>query len=133
MHPVDRQRFVSRSQQWRLGVEFFTDLYVCEDCGREQNRLVVNPLSVDQAERFSTLHAFRGRARAMMVHAITLGLIVRPDACERCGNDKETPQGHHYDYGRPLEVEWLCQKCHSVADDVRRAADDAAIPSASAA
>lgn len=33
-----------------------------------------------------------------------------PEPCQGCGNpDAEM---HHHDYGRPLDVEWLCRPCH---------------------
>lgn len=30
--------------------------------------------------------------------------------CERCGDPKV--QMHHEDYSQPLQVKWLCRKCH---------------------
>jgi hypothetical protein len=30
--------------------------------------------------------------------------------CENCG--EENAQMHHEDYRKPLEVTWLCRKCH---------------------
>lgn len=30
--------------------------------------------------------------------------------CEKCGDPKS--QMHHHDYGRPLDVQWLCKTCH---------------------
>jgi len=30
--------------------------------------------------------------------------------CEFCSNDKA--QAHHTDYSKPLEVNWLCARCH---------------------
>ena len=31
--------------------------------------------------------------------------------CERCGLPAKT-QGHHKDYSRPLEIDWVCEICH---------------------
>lgn len=54
------------------------------------------------------------RARLRVTDAVYRGVLVKPDRCEQCG--KETPkarlQGHHEDYSKPLEVSWLCAKCH---------------------
>jgi hypothetical protein len=42
------------------------------------------------------------------------GNIIRSDACENCGAEGK-PHGHHDDYSKPLEVRWLCAKCHKDA------------------
>jgi len=39
--------------------------------------------------------------------------------CENCGDP--VAQMHHEDYDKPLEVRWLCRKCH-----VKHHADEAA-------
>lgn len=39
------------------------------------------------------------------------GLITPPESCPRCGY-KGKLVGHHHDYSKPLEVEWMCQRCH---------------------
>jgi len=47
------------------------------------------------------------------------GLLVSPGECERCNEPEKFSatgrsllQGHHHDYSKPLDVEWLCTKCH---------------------
>jgi hypothetical protein len=37
--------------------------------------------------------------------------LVRPDKCSSCQRSCR-PQAHHDDYGKPLDVQWLCQRCH---------------------
>lgn len=51
-------------------------------------------------------------AHDRLAYALETGKIKRPDKCSLCGVSC-TPQGHHYDYSKALEVIWLCSKCHS--------------------
>lgn len=58
-------------------------------------------------------------ARRKANHAIRSGVLVRPVECGRCGttpaptsDGRAAIQAHHHDYNKPLEVEWLCAKCH---------------------
>lgn len=49
------------------------------------------------------------KARAAVNHAIRDGKLSK-SACEDCGAVKV--QAHHDDYAKPLEVTWLCARCH---------------------
>lgn len=57
-------------------------------------------------------------AQNMVEYAVRIGRLIRPDACEQCGKNgtfkdgRTAIQAHHSDYNKPLEVIWLCQKCH---------------------
>lgn len=51
-------------------------------------------------------------ARSIMNHAIRAGAL-RRGTCERCGS-MEHVEGHHPDYSKPLDVVWLCAKCHKI-------------------
>lgn len=54
-------------------------------------------------------HPEKARAYAMVHRAIKSGKLVRLP-CRVCGNRKS--EGHHSDYSKPLEVDWLCFSCH---------------------
>lgn len=43
--------------------------------------------------------------------ALKSGDLVRPFQCSKC-QDWCDPQAHHEDYNKPLEVVWLCSRCH---------------------
>ena len=57
----------------------------------------------------------KGRARKAVFQALADGTLKRPDRCSRCHGtnpDGSPVHGHHKDYRKPLEVEWLCRSCH---------------------
>lgn len=51
------------------------------------------------------------KARTALGNALRDGRIKRRP-CRICRTSKDV-HGHHTDYSRPLDVEWLCRKCHS--------------------
>jgi hypothetical protein len=61
----------------------------------------------------------KATARRIVRAAIVSGKLMRPDACEVCGDSSKRADGvtgiqaHHDDYDEPLSVRWLCTQCHS--------------------
>lgn len=53
-------------------------------------------------------HPEKRRARVAVGNAVRDGRLKR-GPCS-CGSAKT--QAHHHDYSKPLEVEWLCSRCH---------------------
>lgn len=52
------------------------------------------------------------KAKELVYSAIRNNTLVRRP-CEVCGDPKS--EGHHKDYSKPLDVEWLCRKHHLIA------------------
>ena len=50
------------------------------------------------------------KVRALTRSYIKAGILVKK-SCEECGSIKKI-QAHHEDYTRPMDIKWLCQKCH---------------------
>lgn len=60
-----------------------------------------------QVERYPE----RVRARRLVYNAIKSGKLIKT-VCEYEGCEETEVQGHHEDYSKPLEVNWLCKKHH---------------------
>lgn len=55
----------------------------------------------------------RRRAHIIVQGAIRTGRLIRPSQCVDCGHSGRI-EGHHPDYSKPLEVQWLCKPCHAM-------------------
>lgn len=58
-------------------------------------------------------------AQNVVEKAILRGILSRPSSCGTCGvsdykfkDGRSAIQAHHDNYNKPLDVRWLCQKCH---------------------
>lgn len=51
------------------------------------------------------------RASCAVQRAIKKGLLNRPSVCEWCKQDAFCEAAHE-DYSKPLDVRWLCRRCH---------------------
>jgi ribosomal protein S27AE len=60
--------------------------------------------------RANSINSQKEAARIAISRAISSGALVAL-ACENCG--AATTEAHHDDYNKPLEVRWLCKKCHA--------------------
>ena len=48
-----------------------------------------------------------------LVHqAIKKGNIIKPENCQICGLHTKFLDAHHHDYTKPLDVIFVCRKCH---------------------
>jgi hypothetical protein len=72
------------------------------------------------AEQYRASYPEKTIAKQELRWALDAGRITRPNVCEQCGiiDPKRTDgrtliHGHHDDYSKPLDVRWLCCKCHN--------------------
>lgn len=54
-------------------------------------------------------------ASGVVQRELKKGNITRPSACEECGKECK-PDAAHADYGRVLDIRWLCKSCHNKWD-----------------
>lgn len=54
---------------------------------------------------------FKRRAAQLLNRDVHLGRIIKPKLCQGCGFEGRL-HGHHDDYSKPFDVEWLCSICH---------------------
>jgi hypothetical protein len=50
-------------------------------------------------------------ARRMTAKAVKEGKLIKPSCCDLCKIPYMTV-AHHVDYGKPMEIIWLCNECH---------------------
>lgn len=61
--------------------------------------------------KYHNIHPKRYKAKILVACAVRNGFLKKPQYCEKCLLDKKL-HGHHCDYNKPLDVMWLCPRCH---------------------
>ncbi len=66
-----------------------------------------------RATRIDTYRAdsSKAKSRRALRTALAKGRIAKPQDCQSCGQVAKL-SAHHHDYTKPLEVRWLCLRCH---------------------
>lgn len=67
--------------------------------------------AIEQARKRKKRKPGKEKARWKVSRAIRNGVLIRPEKCVSCGKIARI-EAHHVDYRRPLQVTWLCRKCH---------------------
>lgn len=61
-----------------------------------------------------TYYNQRRRAVKTVRIALACGEVTRPVKCDLCEKQNAFIDAHHNDYTKPLEIEWVCRKCHKM-------------------
>ncbi len=78
---------------------------------RESNRELLRKRAINRRNDPSQKHKWNAREAAQK--AKNKGILVSPSKCEGC-KEKKPLSMHHDDYSKPLDVRWLCKKCHGI-------------------
>ena len=97
----------------------------CKECTRAYvaRHAAESPKAILETRmRMNAKNPTQYSAHKVVEAALAAGEIVKPDHCMGCGRPgSETRIGsHHHDYAKPLDVIWVCAKCHRGLDANRR-------------
>ncbi len=101
-NPVRRS---ARRRRWEEENPGITRVYSQRYSRRHPGRMVASALG------WQKRNPEKLTAQRLLRNAIRRGEIHRPAHCERCGRSARV-HGHHADYSKWSEVDWLCAKCH---------------------
>lgn len=73
----------------------------------EQGKAAKKRAMQNYHERYPMKYA----AHVIFRNAVRDGKVQRVYECSVCGSTEKV-EGHHDDYTKPLDVRWLCEKCH---------------------
>jgi hypothetical protein len=68
-------------------------------------------LNKKNREKNKEINKPKRSAHKLVMYAVKLGILKKPKECEICQGTIRI-EGHHKDYTKPLEVQWLCKSCH---------------------
>lgn len=72
---------------------------------------IARHLGISRQRLEQILHPEQRRARRKVMQAVIAGNLRRPSRCPSCRR-RGRVEAHHEDYSAPLEVIWLCRRCH---------------------
>lgn len=71
------------------------------------------PSSPESSKQWASRNRHKTRAQNQARRAVLSGKINRKKKCEECGKRKKLHM-HHADYSKPLNVQFLCHRCHGI-------------------
>ena len=115
-----KERELTSGRKWRLKVrdsEKFRKRKRDLDVGyRARN----HGTKIASVRKWKTNNREKHLAQRKLLYAVRVGKLTRPSVCSKCGivpvprrDGISGVQAHHYDYSKPLDVQWLCSLCHN--------------------
>jgi hypothetical protein len=94
----------------------------CKECTKADVRVYWRDNAYVLRQTDGLRKRLRKQANTAVGNAIRDGRLVKAIACHYCREVKPL-EAHHWNYYRPLDVMWLCVRCHEIADMARRDAE----------
>lgn len=96
----------------KAGIEVIN--YLCKGCNTERlqryRATEAGMLATRKAVAKSMkVNRIKQNARVLLNYHLKMGHVQKEEC--KCGSQKV--EAHHNDYSKPLEVVWLCRKCHA--------------------
>jgi hypothetical protein len=63
-------------------------------------------------KKWMLLNQAKRNAHIKLGNAVRDGKIEKPENCSICQSPSSRIHGHHADYSKPLDVLWVCPRCH---------------------
>lgn len=105
-----RESRIKRQMEYEKNLSFEKDLE-----RREKKRLAFKNSEVQKEKKYHYLKnvydPIKYKCKMQVYYAIKKGELIKPENCSIC-NEKSKLDGHHVDYSKPLNVLWVCRKCH---------------------
>lgn len=89
--------------------------YICRICmSRTMRPRIRKEQNRKRCGNTSVRDPIKSKANYLLKLYVKKGRIKKPNRCQCCGQEFPLGKihGHHPDYSKPLEVLWLCHKCH---------------------
>lgn len=97
-HRVEARRLYQQTDAWKLSHK------------KAEKKYELSPKGKNTARRNLNKYPLKRAARLLVQVAVISKKIIKKN-CEKCGSVKS--QAHHDNYYEPLNVRWLCIKCHN--------------------
>lgn len=74
---------------------------------------------IQKVLKYQALNPEKIKAHQVLRTAVKQGMVIKPEHCSNC-NKPGKIEGHHDDYSKPLDVDWLCTRCHKNLNHLKK-------------
>jgi len=90
---------------------------------RQRYRKKYAAKKAEQTKEYRKKYPEREYAYNVVEYALEKGRMQRPKECSMCQREAKLC-AHHDDYSKPLDIKWVCGRCHKTLDSLRPHVDD---------